>query len=49
MNLGHVCKFVLCTIEAGVVFVRLVFTVNANSQTVAHLRELGLQQKGQLL
>lgn len=49
MNLGHVCKFMPCTIKARVVFVWLVFTVNANSQTIAHLQELGLQQKGQLL
>ena len=49
MNLGHVCKSILCTIKARAVLVWLVFTVNANSQTIAHFQELELQQKGQFL
>lgn len=41
MNLGHVFKFMLCTIKARVVFVWLDFTANANSQIIAHFQRAG--------
>lgn len=45
MNLGHVFKFMLCTIKARVVFVWLDFTANANSQIIAHFQRAGTSTK----